>query len=143
MTLVLDASVALAWCFDDELDAAALAALGHVTAKGAVVPSVFFLEVGNALLVGQQRGRLTEARTEKFTELLLEVSIASEELSPEGALKRVLSLAKSHGLATCDATYLDLAMREGLALATKDRKLATVARRVGVPLAYLEEPLGR
>ncbi|MFN3309206.1 MAG: type II toxin-antitoxin system VapC family toxin, partial [Anaerolineales bacterium] len=58
---VLDASITLAWCFDDETNAWALKVLDLLEEGEAVVPALWTLEVGNALIGAERRGRLTQA----------------------------------------------------------------------------------
>jgi len=66
--------------------------------------------------------------------MLLDLSISTNELTLEHALQVVVNLAREQGLTAYDASYLDLAMREGLPLATQDDDLRAAAARVGVPL---------
>jgi predicted nucleic acid-binding protein len=129
---VLDASVALAWFFEDEADAYAEAveeALARVTP---VVPALWVLEVTNALLVGERRKRTTEAKTTQFAGLLRALPIAVDEQAGAHAFGDLLPLARTHGLSAYDAVYLELALRRGLPLATLDRTLLAAAKTVGV-----------
>lgn len=65
--LVLDCSVAVAWCFEDEATPALDALLDRVQAEGAVVPSWWTLEVADVLLMAARRGRIEcEAIQERF-----------------------------------------------------------------------------
>jgi len=48
-------------------------------------------------------------------------------------LKEIVSLAREHGLTIYDASYLDLAMRLDLPLATQDTSLAKTAKKCKVP----------
>lgn len=132
--MVVDGSVALAWCFEDEFDAHATRVLQVVAKDGGSVPSLWALEVANGLLVGKRRGRLTPADVERFLTLFLKLPLTVDDLPMEQALKAVLPMAQQFGLTVYDATYLELAMREGRALATKDRQLMAAARECGVTL---------
>jgi len=131
---VIDANVALAWCFDDEATAATRGLLDRFADESAEVPSLWHLEVANALAVGERNGRITPARTREFIALIGVLPIAVDEQTPLLALTTVLDLARSERLSAYDATYLELAMRRGLPLATKDNALAKAAGRVGVTL---------
>lgn len=131
---VIDASVALAWCFDDEATAATRALLDRFTDESAEVPSLWHLEIANALVVGERNRRITPARTSEFIALIGTLPIVADEQTPRLALTTVLDLARSEALSTYDASYLELAMRRGVPLATKDNALAKAARRVGVTL---------
>jgi predicted nucleic acid-binding protein len=131
---VIDASVALAWCFDDEATEATRALLDRFEDEHAEVPSLWHLELANALAVGERNKRITPARTSQFIALIGELPIVIDEQTPNVALSTVLDLARSEQLSAYDASYLELAMRRGVPLATKDNDLVRAARRVGVTL---------
>ena len=131
---VIDASVALAWCFDDEATEATRALLDRFEDEHAEVPSLWHLELANALAVGERNKRITPARTSQFIALIGELPIVIDEQTPNVALSTVLDLARSEQLSAYDASYLELAMRRGVPLATKDDDLVRAARRVGVTL---------
>ena len=133
-SFVLDCSVAMAWCFSDESDAYSEAVLDGLADNEALVPSLWPLEVGNVLLVAERRRRLTAAHTTRFLELLSALPITIDKETPEYALGRILSLAREHSLSSYDATYLELAMRAGLPLATRDARLIKAAKRSGARL---------
>lgn len=131
---VIDASAALAWCFEDE-GGDALQILERVRGATLYAPAMWPLEIANALLVAVRRKRLTAADATRYVELLaaLEVEIeAPHSLSSLGALT---ALAQAHGLSAYDASYLELALRRGLPLATVDGGLARAASAAGVPKA--------
>lgn len=124
---MLDVSVALAWCFDDESTPAAWALLDRLRHEPADVPSLWYLEIGNILLGAERRKRITRARSAEFIGILDELDIQVDPDVPGRALRDVLPLARTQRLTTYDATYLDLAMRLGLPIATKDRALRQAA----------------
>lgn len=130
--LVLDASVAVAWAFEDETSRYTEKVLDAVTRGRAAVPPVWPLEVGNAVVVAERRGRLKEADGVRFLALLSQLPIAVEEVPAERVLGDVVRLARAHALSAYDASYLDLAMRLGVPLATCDEGLRQVASRCGV-----------
>lgn len=132
---VLDASVTLAWAFREERNAYTRSVLRSL-AEGAeaLVPAVWPLEVGNALRVAERRERLTQADTVQFLALLQQLPIAVEPETPSRMLGEILALAREHGLSTYDASYLDLAMRQGIPLATQDEDLQRAAGRSGVTI---------
>ena len=131
---VIDASVALAWCFDDEATAATRALLDRFEDGHAEVPSLWHLELANALSLGERKKRITPARTSEFIALIGGLPIVIDEQTPIRALSTVLELARNEQLSAYDASYLELAMRRGVPLATKDDDLAKAARRMGVTL---------
>jgi len=124
----------MAWCFEDEHDDYADAVLESLEDGEAFAPAVWPLEAGNVLIVAERRQRFDRAATARFLEILGALPIRVEQESPERMLKEVLALAREQGLSTYDASYLDLAMRRGLPLATLDAALAKAARRCGISL---------
>ena len=132
MPFVLDASVALSWCFRDEQTAYSLAVLARLEHEEAVVPSLWALEVANGLLVAERRNRVTTAELSGLLVALGDIAVTLREAEREDVLGRVLDLARAHGLSVYDAAYLDVAMREGLPLATEDQDLIGAAQRAGV-----------
>ena len=130
--LVLDCSVAVSWCFEDEASPDTDALLERVRDEGALVPALWHLELGNVLVQAERRKRLTAADTTTRLELIADLPIVTDEETPIRALREVLTLARAERLTTYDAAYLELAMRKGLPLATKDQALVTAAKRVGI-----------
>lgn len=132
--LVLDCSVTMAWCFEDEASPQADAALARLTDTPAVVPSLWSLEVTNVLVLAERRSRLTPANTARFLALLRALPITVEDPPIDRVFAEVLHLARSLQLTAYDAAYLELAMRRGGVLCTLDNVLENAARAVGVPL---------
>ena len=130
--MVLDASVAVAWSMEDEPDPYPELVLDAL--EEGVVPALWPLEVANALLVAERRKRLKRSELEQFFSFLQALPITVETDVVERAFGEVLALAREQDLSVYDATYLDLAMRLGLPLATQDHALQTAARRVGVEI---------
>ena len=130
--LVLDASVALTWCFKNEATAAADRVLGRLAAEAASVPAIWHLEIANVLALSERRRRITRADTAEFIALLETLEIVIDEETPSRAFGRVLDLAREERLTTYDAAYLELAMRLGVPLASKDADLCDAAERLGV-----------
>jgi predicted nucleic acid-binding protein len=130
--IVLDASITMTWCYPDEHSNFAYRVLDLLEHKQAVVPSLWAIEVANALVVGERRQRLTASDIARFFELLRGLSIETDTQTSARALSDTLQLARTHNLSAYDAVYLELAMREGLVLATLDERLKTAAKRVGV-----------
>jgi predicted nucleic acid-binding protein len=132
--LVIDSSVALAWCFPDEQDDYSQSVLDALGSERAIVPELWHLEVANTLLVGERRKRSTQANTMTWLGFLASLPIAVDEETKRHAFGNTVNLAREHNLSAYDAAYLELAIRRGLPLATLDDKLRTVAQTVGVPL---------
>jgi predicted nucleic acid-binding protein len=132
--LVVDCSVAVAWCFEDEASAETDAILERVRDAGALVPALWHLELGNVLVQAERRDRLTAADTTTRLQLIAALPILTDGETPERVLREVLTLARAEGLTTYDAAYLELAMRKGLPLASKDRALVAAAARAGAAI---------
>ena len=130
MPFVVDASVALAWCFEDEATPQTEAVLDRLSHDTAVVPSLWELEVSNVLLAGERRDRLTESQSARFVALLAQLPILVDTASVD--VGAVLAAGRQHLLTAYDAAYLVLAEREGVPLATLDARLRAAAQAVGV-----------
>ncbi len=129
---VLDASIALAWCFRDEATEAADRVLDRLEHEGAVVPSIWPLEVANGLRTAERRGRLHPADTQRLRELLLALPVAVEPVPLGVALGEVADLARLLDLTAYDAAYVALAARLGIPLGTADERLSRAAAQAGV-----------
>jgi len=140
MPYVLDASFALSWCFADEHDAASSAAWEALRDDHALVPSLWRLEVTNALRVGERRRRIAEDASVRFLRGLeaVEIRIAAPP-STDDAL-RLLDAAREFDLTIYDASYLLLARDWKLPLASKDAKLLAASQKAGVALAFQPAP---
>ena len=131
---VLDASVALAWGLEDESNPYTDAVLDALESGEALVPCVWPLEVSNALLVAERRGRITQATVAGFLEYLRALPIVVEQPVPDRVFSEILLLAREQGLSVYDAAYLHLALCRGLPLATQDQALRRAAARCGVEI---------
>lgn len=130
--IVIDASIALSWCFEDEASEETDAIAARIIDTGAIVPGLFKLEMANILLQAERRGRITPAQVAATIALLDELAIPVDGETADRAWRETLGLARAHALTSYDAAYLELALRRGAALATRDRKLAEAARALGV-----------
>jgi predicted nucleic acid-binding protein len=129
--LVMDSSITAAWCFPDERTDYANGVLRVVSALEAVAPRLWAYEVRNSVLMGLRRKRITHADAQEFFESLKGLPI---RLADPVSYDDVFSLADRHGLTVYDAAYLDLALREGLPLASLDHALCKAAGNSGVAL---------
>lgn len=132
MSLVLDASMAIAWLFDDENTQAAHEVMRRVVAGGAIVPSLWRLEVANVLRNAIRRGRCDEAYAERSLKRLGRLPIALDDQTDLHAWSETRSLSRDEDLTAYDAAYLELAIRTRLPLASCDTALVAAARRRGV-----------
>lgn len=131
---VIDTSVVMSWCFQDESSEYADDVLGRLTELTALAPSIWPLEVVNVLLVAERRKRLEQADSARFLTLLSRLPITVEDDRMALKMEKLLALGRAHGLSSYHAAYLDLAMRSGLPIATLDGNLLAAARRVNVPI---------
>jgi len=136
MAFVLDASVAACWAFDDEDHPVAALALERIRTDEAMAPSLWWFEVRNTLIISERRGRLTEADTTTFLREISRFGVIIDRTPQETA---ILALARQHRLTVYDASYLELAQREAIPLATLDNNLRkAAAAMLGVTLLGLE-----
>lgn len=131
---MLDASFAFQWLFRDEASPEGYAALGLIHAGGAVVPALWFVEITNGLGMAERRGRLDQAGLQEAMRLLQSLTLSVDRPASLAWSEPVLALMRTHQLTAYDATYLGLAQRRRLPLATKDRELRAAAATVGVDL---------
>ncbi|MFD4422408.1 type II toxin-antitoxin system VapC family toxin [Agromyces sp. NPDC058484] len=129
MAFVLDASVTLAWCFEDEATTESDALLARLRSDTATAPSIWVFEIANALTVAQRRGRLVEAKALLFASTLRSLPI---EVAPVQPMASIMAVAMTHGLSAYDAAYLELAERTGRPLAALDGRLRDAAITAGV-----------
>jgi predicted nucleic acid-binding protein len=133
--LVVDSSVAFAWCLPDE-DVSELEGVERQVAEyGAVAAAHWPLEVANGLVFAVRRGRIDADFRDSALRDLASLPIVLDAETSAQAWGEMLVLADAHKLTIYDAAYLELAIRRGLPLATLDRALANAARAEGVPLA--------
>ncbi len=143
LRVVIDASVTLSWCFSDEENDSALQTLNALAEGEAVVPAIWTLEVANVLLLAERRGRLARAESEQFLALLEKLPITVDTTSICAISPHIMALGRDYQLSSYDAAYLELAMREGIPLATIDTLLLNAMTRLGVstfPLPPVEQP---
>jgi predicted nucleic acid-binding protein len=130
MSFVLDASVVMNWAFPDEAEAASVA-LRLLRNDVALVPAIWWFEIRNVLLINERRQRISEADTRAFLGSLSEMNIEIDR-SPDDLV--IATLCRRHRISVYDTSYLELAARENIALATLDKKLAAAALSEGVTL---------
>ena len=129
---VVEASVAIAWLFEDEATPETEAVLDRLAHEEAHAPGLWELEVANVVLFAERRGRLSEAASARIIERLRGLPIRLSPNSPR--LHHVLEVGRRYGLTSYDAAYLTLAQHLNLPLATLDRDLATAAGLADVEL---------
>lgn len=131
---VLDASVTLAMLFEDEIDAYAESVENAMESISAIVPPIWPLEICNTLLVSERRERTTSAHTIQFLRLLSDLPITVDHQSDLHRCPDILRIAQNHNLSAYDASYLELALRRDLPIATLDSRLRKAAAAAGIVL---------
>jgi predicted nucleic acid-binding protein len=132
---VLDASLALQWFFEDETDRLyALSVLQSLAENRAVVPILWFYEVGNGLLMASRRTRINKEQFREFMARLGDLPIEPANQSSNDILE-LPAIANAYGLTNYDAAYLALALDRNLPLATADSALRKAANLAGVGIA--------
>ncbi len=134
MSFVLDSSVTLAWCFDDERSDATDALLEQVVESGAEAPSHWPLEILNALAMAERRGRIKPDQRQRLAGFLHDLPVTIDVETVSQAWATTSRLAEQFRLTIYDAAYLELARRLGLPLATLDKELRAAAGTLGITL---------
>ena len=132
--VVLDASLAIAWCLPDEASAPAEALLAALRQSQIFVPAIWVLEVANGLLAAERSRRITPAAIEEALATIATLVLHTEPAPALQDAGAILAVARANQLTAYDAAYLDLALRKGVTLATLDRRLRQAAERAGVAL---------
>ena len=137
MKFVLDNSIVMRWFFNDgsikdrqySEGVLNLIALGSNTP---ITPGIWPLEIANVISRAESMGQIEETRSAHFLEIIREMNIATESIAQDVSLGSVLHLARVYKLSSYDASYLELAMRYSIPLATLDRDLIAAMKKVGV-----------
>lgn len=134
MAFVLDASVALAWCFEDESTPFVQSIIARLESERAYAPAHWAIEVGNGLLVAERRKRVSSVKADALRGLVGELPVVLAAPPRADQLGNDTKLARVHGLTLYDALYLSLAARRAVPIATLDRELIRAAPAAGVTL---------
>lgn len=129
---VLDCSIAAAWLFEDEARPETDILLAHLKDDSASVPNLWHLEVSNVLIQAEKRGRITATQIAARLELLSSLPIITDTETAPRTFREIITLARSQKLTTYDAAYLELAIRQGVPLATQDKALIRAANAAQV-----------
>lgn len=135
MSLVLDSSVALSWCFKDEETPDSSEALKLARTRALYVPSLWHIEMSNVLGIAYRNRRLNDGDLAIALTLFAALEIHTDTFVPSITNSLLLPLMQAFSLTAYDAVYLELAMRLNLPLATFDSRLASASKTAGVELA--------
>ncbi len=134
-TFVLDCSVTMAWCFEDEVTNYSEKIFDSLSQTKAIVPSLWLLEVANVLLIAQRKKRISKIQSIAFMDLLSQLPIQVDYASVDRAMSSIIEIAEETQLTIYDATYLELAIHTKLPLCTLDKSLKVAAKKLAVPLS--------
>ena len=130
--IVMDASVTLAWIHEDERTPAINAIARRVAKEGFLVPALWSSEIANSLLMAMHRKRMSQAGVDEALALLRRMPIKFDYTGHELTWRVILPMATHYKLTVYDATYLELAVRHQIPLATLDKELIQAARAEGL-----------
>ena len=130
---VIDASITLAWCFEDESTPHTEAVLDLLAGEGGVAPAHWAMEVANGLRYAASSGRVDDSSINRARDIVRQLPVEIRPVETTAALLLIES-AREHDLSVYDEAYLGLAEALGLGIATLDHRLAAVCRTVGIPL---------
>ncbi len=134
MALIIDASVAIAWAIEAQANELTRASLVSVIADGFIAPHHFPIEVAHGLLRAEQRHRASRNDNDIFLLDLKKLTMRLDEPVDLERLDQIVTLGRRYMLSGYDAAYLELALRTGLPLATRDAALVRAAKAAGVAL---------
>lgn len=132
--IVVECSVMIAWALEAEATPVSRATLESLATVTAVVPTLWSYEIANVVRMFERRRRFTRREADQFLTFIASLPIRIDDGSTHRALADTLALARSYDLTVYDASYLELAMREGAPLATDDEALRLAAERSGTGL---------
>lgn len=131
---VLDCSITMAWCFEDESNEYTDVILENLTNKTALVPTIWPLEMANVLLLSKKKKRITEVQAASFIDALSSLPIVVDQSTSSRAMHSIFVLAGKLGLTIYDAAYLELALRERIPLLTLNNALIKAAKILNIPI---------
>lgn len=130
---VLDCSITMTWCFEDESNTYTEKILENLKESTAIVPSLWSLEVSNILLITKRNKRITEIQAASFIDALTALPIVIDQSTSFRAMHSIFVLANQTDLTIYDAAYLELAAREKIPLLTLDKGLIKAAKKLNIP----------
>ena len=131
---VLDCSVTMTWCFNDEATEKTLSLLESLADnRTAYTPGIWTLEVANVLLVAERKKRIRVSDSNRFLSLLKSLPVETESSISLSNIDHITSIGRNYQLSSYDSAYLELAWRKEIPLATLDSKLESAAKRLNIP----------
>jgi len=130
--IIADTSVVLAWLFEEERTTKAIEVLRRIESDGILVPQLWWSELENGILTGERRGRKSIADSTAFLKLVRALQIQTDDTPRHRISDDILEIGRKHQLTAYDATYAELAVREGAILATFDAALRRCGPALGI-----------
>jgi len=134
LPIVIDSSLTMAWCFKDEATGASDAIRDRLERTSAVVPAHWPIEVQNSARVGERRGKVSLGELGAFIAFVRLQHIELDVRPLDATFGDLLALSRQYGVTPYDAAYIELALRRGLPLATRDANMARAAQSLGITL---------
>ena len=134
---VLDNSVSMRWLLASEKPSDqrySESVLDSMRDTDALTPNLWHLEAVSVLIGAEKRGEVSLGEIERFISQLENLPIHVDSLTAHQAFSRTLALSRAYNISSYDASYLELAMREGLPLASLDKKLVKAAKKADVDI---------
>lgn len=128
-SFILDCSVAVAWCFEDETSVYTESVLASLTKVNAIVPKLWYIEIANVLLMAQKRERINDNGIFHFLSLLEKLPIIDDKT--DRTIIDLVMLSQKYQLTSYDGCYLNLCLQYNLPLATMDKKLISALQSAG------------
>jgi predicted nucleic acid-binding protein len=130
---VLDSSLALSWCFENELTMATQGVLNSLADTAtALCPTLWVWEVSNSLRMAERAKRITQTKRLQQIAFLQQLPIEFDDAAHKRAWSETATLSAEQDLTVYDASYLELALRNGFPLGSLDTELRAAASRLGV-----------
>lgn len=133
MPFVLDNSVVTGWYLNDQASAYTDAIALKLQDDKALVPPLWQMELANVLKTACTKGKLPLTQARQILDVLAQLPIEVDN-GPAPGQRQLFELAMRYGLSSYDAAYLELAMRHGLPIATRDEQLKLAASAAGVDI---------
>lgn len=130
--IVLDCSVTISWCFEDEKSAASKDFLISLKQQQAVVPLIWSSEVCNVLYNAEKKGRITKDAINTFIKFLNALPIEIDSTNERLINPEIITLCRNYSLSAYDASYLELALRYNIPLYSFDNELCAAAIACGI-----------
>lgn len=133
MKFVLDCSVTMSWCFEDEIDDYTENVLNALSQNyQARVPTIWKYEISNVLLLTERKKRISLLKANNFKNALSSLPITVDHGATDRALDTIFELGRELQLTAYDASYLELAFREKIPIATNDKELIKAAKKISI-----------